>query len=88
MPRHRANFEGLGFKVWRWLAGRRASPAGFCFQRIGVPPPANTMPKRFQTKGLGCFAKLPQRLNQSFKMFLFFIFMKKHTESNTLENSQ
>ena len=64
------------------------SPYCFCLDQMRVLLPANTVSKRFQTKGLGFIAKLPQRLNQSYYMLLFLIFMKKNAEINMLENSE
>lgn len=61
-----SKFWGTRVQGLSLLAGWIASAAGFCLQQVGVLPPANTVPKRFQTKGLGCFAKLLQRLNQSY----------------------
>lgn len=88
VPRHQANFEGLRSKVCPWLAGQTTFPAGFFLQQIGVLPPAHTVPKGFQIKRFRLFTILPQRLNQSYEILLLLTFMKKHTEINTLDNSQ
>lgn len=45
--------------------GEPLFPSGFYLQQTGALLPVNTVPEGFRTKGLGCFAKLPQRLNKS-----------------------